>query len=161
MASKNSKTTLSTSPPEPKHAGGAPKRNRNAVKSGHYARKLQLQSVSFSQLHANSAGGIQLLERRNELVEHCGGEPHISAITRRVIERTCFTEYLIDHLDFYVIQLGPHIVNKRRRAVLPILLERNRMIDTLLKLYDKLGYSPTARPIPSLQEYLASKDQDV
>ena len=76
----------------------AMKSNRNAERSGHYRRKAQLQAVSFDDLHRNSSGGAQLFERKDELIEHCGGDEHVSAVTRRVIERTCLTEYLLDHV---------------------------------------------------------------
>src|SRR5947208_1572192 len=110
--------------------GGAPRLNRNAEKSGYYRRKAQLEAISFDRLHGNSSGAIQLRERKRELIDHCGGEQHVSAVTLRVIERTCFTEYLLDHLDFYLAEQGPRVINRRKRSVIPVVGERSRVVQT-------------------------------
>jgi hypothetical protein len=60
-----------------------------------------------------------------ELLNHCGGEHLVSAVRRRIIERVVFTEYQLDCLDFYLVELGPRIVNRRNRTLIPIGRERD------------------------------------
>ncbi len=143
-----------------KGRGGAPKNNSNSVKSGHYRRKAQLKAVSFDDLHKNSSGGLQLFERRTELIDHCGGTENVSAVTRRVIERTCLTEYLLDHVDLYLAQLGPKIIRRRDKILAPIVAERSRLLDSLLKLYQVIGVDRQQRPVPGLKEYLDGKSEE-
>ncbi len=146
-----SETVVST---ETKRGKGAPKANHNAETHGHYRRKLKLSSVSFDDLNFSSAGGEQLASRRLELIEHLGGK--VSAVERRVIERICFSEYLTDHLDLHLAELGPKIINRRKRTLIPIVLQRDALVNTLTKLYDAIGYTPREKPAPTLHEIQAA-----
>ncbi len=139
---------------EPQRARGGQQANTNAETHGHYRRKLKLSSVSFDDLNFSCAGGEQLASRRRELIEHLGGK--VSAVERRVIERICFTEYLTDHLDLHLAELGPKIINRRKRTLIPIVLQRDALVTTLTKLYDAIGYTPKERPAKSLAEIEAS-----
>src|SRR5262245_19823128 len=138
-----------------KPRGGSPVGNKNAERHGHYKRKLKLNAASFDDLNFSSAGGEQLRERYRELLKHCGGEQHVSAVTRRIIERVCFTEYQLDCLDLYLVQLGPRIINRRKRTLIPIVRERDALVGTLTKLYDQIGLDPRRPPAPTLAEYVA------
>jgi hypothetical protein len=89
-----------------KRRGGAPIANENAGTHGHYKRKLKLDAVSFDDLNFCSSGGEQLRKRFIELLNHCGGEHLVSAVRRRIIERVVFTEYQLDCLDLYLVELG-------------------------------------------------------
>lgn len=140
----------------PKPRGGAPRGNRNAVTHGHYGRKIKLTAVGFSHINKSTAGGFQLSERNRELVEHCGGK--VTAVTRRVIERICFSEYLLDHLDLHLAELGPNIINRRKRTLIPIVLQRDALVTTLTRLYDTIGYAPRKpRTAEAIAEGLADQ----
>src|SRR5262245_131349 len=121
-------------PPPGKRKGGAPKSNRNAVRHGYYERKRQVQHINFDKLSRQNRGAVQLRERKQELIAHCGGENVVSAVTRRVIERTVLTEYLLDHLDIYLAEQGTRIIRRESRTVIPILPERTRLLQSLLSL---------------------------
>jgi len=75
---------------------------------------------------------------------------------RRLIERVVFTEYQLDCLDLYLVELGPRIVNRRKRTLIPIVRERDALVSMLRKLYDQIGLDPTKPPIPTLAEYMAA-----
>jgi len=135
---------------------GAPVGNKNAETHGYYRRKVKLEPVSFNDLNFSSSGGEQLRKRFHELLKHCGGEHVVSAVRRRLIERVVFTEYQLDCLDLYLVELGPRIVNRRKRTLIPIVRERNALVSTLAKLYDQIGLDPTKPPIPTLAEYMAT-----
>src|SRR5262249_9192530 len=93
--------------------------NKNAETHGYYRRKIKLEAVSFEDLNFSSSGGEQLPKRFIELLNHCGGEHLVSAVRRRIIERVVFTEYQLDCIDFYLVELGPRIVNRRKRTLIP------------------------------------------
>src|SRR5262249_48836841 len=105
-------------------------------------------------LNFSSSGGEQLRKRFIELLNHCGGEHLVSAVRRRIIERVVFTEYQLDCLDLYLVELGPRIVNRRKRTSIPIVRERDALVSMLTKLYDQIGLDPTKPPIPTLAEYM-------
>ena len=111
---------------------GAPSGNKNAETHGYYRRKIKLEAVSFDDLNFSSSGGEQLPKRFIELLNHCGGEHLVSA--RRLPERVVFTEYQLDCLDLYLVELGP-IVNRCKRTLFPIVQERDALGSTLTKLY--------------------------
>ena len=135
---------------------GAPSGNKNAETHGYYRRKIKLEAVSFEDLNFSSSGGEQLPKRFIELLNHCGGEHLVSAVRRRIIERVVFTEYQLDCLDLYLVELGPRIVNRRKRTLIPIVRERDALVSMLRKLYDQIGLDPTKPPIPTLAEYMAA-----
>jgi len=99
---------------------------------------------------------LELPKRFIELLNHCGGEHLVSAVRRRIIERVVFTEYQFDCLDLYLVELGPRIVNRRKRTSIPIVRERDALVSMLTKLYDQIGLDPTKPPIPTLAEYMAA-----
>ena len=90
------------------------------------------------------------------MLNHCGGERLVSAVRRRIIERIVFTEYQLDCLDLYLVKLGPRIVNRRKRTLVPIVRERDALVSTLTKLYEQIGLDPRKPPIPTLAEYMAT-----
>jgi hypothetical protein len=47
-------------------------------------------------------------------------------------------------------------VLKRRRSVLPVLVERQRLADSLARLLAQLGLGRRARPLPSLADHIAA-----
>jgi len=59
-----------------------------------------------------------------------------------------FTEYQLDCLDLYLVELGPRIVNRRNRTLIPIVRERDALVSTLTKLYDQIGLDPRRHPFP-------------
>jgi hypothetical protein len=107
-------------------------------------------------LNFSSSGGEQLRKRFIELLNHCGGERLVSAVRRRIIERIVFTEYQLDCLDLYLVKLGPRIVNRRKRTLIPIVRERDALVSTLTKLYEQIGLDPRKPPVPTLAEYMAT-----
>src|SRR5215471_5532736 len=134
---------------------GAPSGNKNAETHEYYRRKIKLEAVSFDDLNFSSSREEQLRKRFIELLNHCGGEHLVSAVRRRLIERVVFTEYQLDCLDLYLVELGP-IVNRCKRTLIPIVPERDALGSTLRKLYDQIGLDPTEPPIPTLAEYMAA-----
>ena len=49
------------------------------------------------------------------------------------------------------------IVNKRRRSVYPVLLQRQQIADSFSRCLDKLGLERLPKPVPSLATYMEAK----
>jgi hypothetical protein len=64
---------------------------------------------------------------------------------------------IVDHCDGFLLS-QPSLINKRRKALLPIVKERQVLVDSLSRLLQQLGLERQARPMPSLQEYVAAKE---
>ena len=71
-----------------------------------------------------------------------------------------FTEYQLDCLDLYLVELGP-IVNRCKRTLIPIVQERDARWSTLTKLYDQIGLDPTKPPIPTLARVHGGYDESM
>jgi hypothetical protein len=55
----------------------------------------------------------------------------------------------------------PSLVHSKRRSLLPVLRERQALAGQLVDILMKLGLERRARPVPSLQQYLASRAETV
>src|SRR5215831_18921406 len=139
---------------ECKPGRGAPSGNKNAETHGYYRRKIKLAAVSFEDLNFSSSGGEQRRKRFIELLNHCGGEHLVSAVRRRLIEASPSTK--LDCLDLYLVELGPRIVNRRKRTLIPIVRERDALVSTLTKLYEQIGLDPRKPPVTTLAQYIAA-----
>jgi len=66
------------------------------------------------------------------------------------------TRLLVDHCDAFLLA-QPTFINRKRRALFPIVRERQMLVDSLARLLGQLGIERTAKQIPTLEEYLDSK----
>jgi hypothetical protein len=92
---------------------------------------------------------------RNELVRDLGGE--LSAQQRAVVELALKTKLMLDSIDAWLL-VQPSLINKRKRALLPVVRERQVLADALARYLDTLGLERRAAPVPSLSEWLASRE---
>jgi hypothetical protein len=104
-----------------------------------------------------SAAAQELLRWRSELLSSLGGEEYLSAQKLGLVELTCRTRLFLDHVDAYLLGL-PSLINKRKKTMIPVLRERQVLADSLARLLAQLGLERVVRPMPSLAEYVASKE---
>jgi hypothetical protein len=96
-----------------------------------------------------------LVEWRRDLVADLGGEGAVTAQQRALVEVAARTKLYVDHLDAFLMQQRS-LVNKTRKTALPVLLQRQALADSLVKHLNMLGLERRSKPVPSLDEYLAS-----
>jgi hypothetical protein len=96
-----------------------------------------------------------LVEWRRDLVADLGGEAAVTAQQRALVEVITRTKLYVDHLDAYLMQQRS-LINKTKKTVLPVLLQRQQLADSLAKHLSLLGLERRSKPTPSLDEYLAS-----
>ena len=148
-----------TQKPSGKRRGGAPVGNTNRESHGHWLRKRALMRGGFAKVDKRTRTGRALAERRHQIFEDLGGKESLSQIQLDLVERYMRLCVLIDSLDAWLFK-QPSIVNKRRRALIPIVKERAQLDDSALRLAQALGLKRQPKPVPSLQEYLASKEDE-
>lgn len=82
--------------------------------------------------------GRVLWEWRQELVRDVGGEAAISTQQLAVIDLAVKTKLLLDSMDAWLLT-QPSLIDKRRRALLPVVRERQALADALARYMGLLG----------------------
>ncbi|MBX3350112.1 MAG: hypothetical protein KF747_15410 [Nitrospira sp.] len=113
---------------------------------------------------ALKAGGTRALDRRtrvskaldhwrDELIADLGGSEQVSTQQRAIINVAVKTKLLLDSVDAWLLQ-QPSLINLRKRAVHPVVLQRQQLADSLIRAMVQLGLERRAKVLPSLSEYL-------
>jgi hypothetical protein len=133
-------------PPTPLavHAGGRPKT--------HGYRELR--DLVRRRVDGRSAVGVALRKFREDLLADLGGDP--SRAQRTIVETAARSWLLLQSLDDWLAS-QPSIVNAKKRSLLPIVLQRQTLADSLLRHLTALGLERKPRPVESLEEYIARK----
>jgi hypothetical protein len=141
-------------------------RRRSYTRHGLHAVKVKVKVAGLAAIDARTVAARALLDWRKELIADLGGDEAISAQQRALVDAASRTRLYVDHLDFFLMQ-QPSLVNARRKAVLPVLRERQTLADSLARLLTTLGLERKPRPVQTfgevLQEIAAEKearDQD-
>ncbi len=100
-----------------------------------------------------TAAARSLIADRDEWIQDMGGPEAISGKQRVILEAAVRTNLYIQHLDAWLMEQRS-LVNFKRRSVLPVLKERQTLVDSLARLLGLLGLERKAKPVPSLQDYL-------
>lgn len=89
-----------------------------------------------------------------ELINDLGGRDAISTQQAAIIDLALKTKLLLDSIDAWLV-VQPSLVDRRRRAVLPVVRERQQLADALARYLVQLGLERRARRAPSLNEYVS------
>ena len=132
---------------------------RPYTRHGLHAIKARVKVAGLAAIDGRTAAAQGLLEWRRDLIADLGGDAAVSAQQRALIEVATRTRLYVDHLDAFLMSQRS-LVNLKRKAVLPVLKERQTLADSLARILGQLGLERKARPIQSLQDYLASKTRE-
>lgn len=108
-------------------------------------------------LDGRSSISKALDDLRTALVNDLGGPEAISKQQDIIIGLALRTHLLLESLDAFIFTMSSP-VNKRKRGLYPVVRERQHLADSLAKYMAQLGLEKRAKPIPTLQEYLASEE---
>ena len=97
-----------------------------------------------------------LAEWKAELIDDLGGRQAISTQQIAIIDLAVKTKLMLDSVDAWLLT-RPSIVDKRRRAVLPIVRERQQLADALSRYLQVLGLERRSKPAIDLQSYVATR----
>ncbi len=132
------------------------RRTRPYRKHGLDRLKTAVRLLGARTLDRRTAVGRALAEWRANLVADLGGPDTISTQQAAVIDLALKTKLLLDSIDGWLLR-QPSLIDKRRRAVLPVVRERQQLADGLARYMAQLGLQRRARAVPSLGEYIAQK----
>jgi hypothetical protein len=130
-----------------KGAAGAPKGNRNARKHGLYAQDARQIDMRRREDRAVFAA-IRAIE------EDLGD---ITAAKRLILDGIGRKLRDLFKLDAWLETLVS-IVNKRKRCLLPAVVEKHRLLESIRRDLEVLGLERHAKQLPSIHEYMAQHD---
>ena len=135
------------------------KTRRTYTRHGLNALKARVKVRGLGAIDRRTAAAQALLAWRRELVADLGGEDSISAQQRALVELAARTRLYVDSLDAWIME-QPSLVNARKRAVHPILLQRQQLADALARYMTALGLERKSKGVMDLKSYLAERGGD-
>jgi hypothetical protein len=138
---------------KPHNAGGAPKGSQNNLRHGLNQLKKAVYKLG------NRALDKRWKERpwhswRQDLIRDLGGD--VSTQQDAIISLAIKTKLLLDSIDVWLLQ-QPTLIVKRKRAIIPAVVQRQVLADALARYLGQLGLQRKAK-VTSLSEILARDD---
>ena len=130
-------------------------RTSNRQTHGHATMKRAVKTLGSRAIDRRTSLGRSLDAWRNELIADLGGESEVSTARRALVDLAVRSKLLLDSLDAWLLE-QPSLVNARKRSVLPALLSRNQLSDSLAKTLGQIGLERRARRTLTLSELLQS-----
>ena len=118
------------------------------------ALKVRVKVQGWHAIDRRTVAGQALLAWRNELLADLGGEDVVSAQEMALVDMAVRTRLYVDSLDAWIME-QESLVNRKRKSVLPVLRERQQLVDSLARILGQLGLQRRAKSVPTLPEYLA------
>ena len=100
--------------------------------------------------------GKALTRWRQELIADLGGPDAVSTQQRALVDLAVTTKLLIDTIDRWILTQST-LINARKRALLPVVLQRQQLADSLARYMNLLGLERRMRPVQDLRTYLAER----
>ena len=90
---------------------------------------------------------------RADLLNDLGGEDNCSTQQKTIVELASRSVLFLNHIDAFLLET-PSLINRKAKKILPILLQRQTLCDSLLRQLTALGLQRQAKRLPTLAEYL-------
>jgi hypothetical protein len=116
--------------------------------------RTALRALTTNKLDHRSAVSRAVEAFKAELTRDLGGNP--SAAQQAIIEVVARTWIMLWSLDDW-LQRQPTLIDAEKRAVVPVLLQRQELANGLVKHLQVLGIERKAAPVESLHDYMARK----
>lgn len=133
------------------------KRPRPYRKSGLHAAKAALSKRGLSALDGRSAIARAVRAWWAAVASDLGGEAELSQQQRTLLDVAAQDVVLLQVADSWLQEHAGSVVNKRRRAFVPLVEQRLRVAAHLAGLLKDLGLERKAKPVPTLAEYLQTR----
>ncbi len=136
----------------------SPKNRRVYQRHGLYALRGAIKGANGQGDWLKSLGdvGVTLKAWKADLVADLGGEDAVSTQERAVVDMAVRTHLMVESVDRWLLQ-QPSLVNKSRRQLFPVVLQRQQLADSLARYMTTLGLVRRTKPVPALSEYLEAK----
>jgi hypothetical protein len=101
-----------------------------------------------------------LMQWRAQLLADLGGEENLSAQRMALVEAVTRTRLFVDHVDAFLLSQSS-LVSRKRKSVLPVLRERQSLVDLMARLLGQLGLNRVAKDSGAIPESWITKVQPV
>lgn len=132
------------------------KSGRTGGRHGLFSMKRAVRELGDRALDGRTSIAKALAEWKAELIGDLGGRQAISTQQIAIIDLAVKTKLMLDSVDAWLLTRAS-IIDKRRRAVLPIVRERQQLADALSRYLQVLGLERRSKPAIDLQSYVATR----
>jgi hypothetical protein len=129
---------------------------RTYVKHGLNTLKKAAKELGERAIDGRTAVGKTLRHWRADLIEDLGGPLVASTQQLAIVDLAVKTKLLVDSIDAWLFA-QPTLVNSRRRTLLPVVLQRQQLADSLARYLNQLGLEKRTRNVPDLHDYLQAR----
>jgi hypothetical protein len=136
-----------------------PPTKRDYQKHGLYTITKTLQRMNDPESWLASLGevGRGLKEWRAAILQDLGGESNVSSMELAIVEMAAKTHLMLASVDQFLLA-QTSLINKSKRQLFPVVLQRQTLADALARYMGQLGLKRRATPTATLADYLAGKD---
>jgi hypothetical protein len=143
------------------HGGEKPmsrplKNDRRQQRHGLYALERVVADAGAHWLDALGDTGTALRDWRDAIINDLGGPEAVSSQERAIVELATKTYLMVESIDRFLLA-QPSLVNKSRRQLFPVVLQRQQVADSLARYMTMLGLKRRSKAMLSLSEYLAAR----
>ena len=138
-------------------AGANRSPRRIYTKSGLYRLKAAVSELGSRAVDRRTTVGRALAAWRRDLIADLGGTQDLSTQRQALVDLVVREKLLLDSIDAYLLELGGGIINRRRRALAPVVRERSQLADSLTRRLQALGLDRRVTEAPDLGRYLAQR----
>jgi hypothetical protein len=147
------------SPAESPSTGPTKPRRRPHRRSGFYALKATIKTLGPRVLDRRTALGKELARWRDAIIADLGGSDALSTQQRALVDVLVRDKLLLDSIDAALLA-ERSLVNGRKRAVYPVVLDRLKLADGFARRLATLGLDRKAAPVEDLRSYIARRTAD-
>lgn len=130
------------------------RRHRQPMRPGLSTLRKAMTQLGTKRLDQRSAVAVAARRFKADLTADLGGDPSRAQAT--LIELAARTWIIVEALDDWLMR-QPSLVLHRKRAVVPVLLQRQQLADSLARTLERLGLERRVRELPDLRSYLATR----
>jgi hypothetical protein len=130
------------------------------MKHGLYKLESRLRLKGWDAIDWRTRGAKQLSAWRSELTASLGGEDNITPQRKAILEAVCRSRLFLESIDLWLLE-QPSLILKRKRSLLPALVQRQALCDSLMRQLQAIGLERVPAPIPSLQDYLRQRELEM
>ena len=102
-------------------------------------------------LDGRTTAAKELAHWRDALVTDMGGDP--SAMELTVLEQAARTKVILDALDSWLFADPTRVINKSKRQVSPVVMQRQKLADALVRYVSLLGLERQSKTL-TLEAYV-------
>jgi hypothetical protein len=132
--------------------GNGKKPKRTYSKHGLCQLKAAVKTLGSRVVDRRTRTGQALARWRSDLLADMGGPEQVSTQQLAVVELAVKSKLILDSIDGWLLR-QPSLINLRKRALLPVVRERQALADGLMKCMTLLGLERRKREVLTLANY--------